>query len=188
MPVRISRISFVLLAAALLAALIAGCQSQTPAPSSATAVSPSANGGAAAGYPASQPAAASGYPAAPLGQALEPTAYPAGYTGGTGSNPGAGPAAGVPALPNKADVVAQLIEQRAGASADQVILHVKMLSAQPQAGSTDFVSQLVNQEVDLVASKDGLPQLAANDQFQAVVSMMGDENSKQYSASEIKKK
>lgn len=180
MPVRTGRISFILIAAVICAALIASCQAQ---------VTPS---GPAGGYPAvNQPVETVAYPAgagATLAVAPVATAYPEEASSPTqpaGENPGP---AGMPAAPNQANVVAQLLEQRTGENADQVILHVKLLSAEPQPGSTDFVTQLVNQEVDLVASAAGLPQLAANDQFEAVVSLMGDEKSQQYSANEIKKK
>jgi len=135
--------------------------------------------------PATQPAETTAYPAGGEPQAgdVEATgdleaqddAYPIG--------PGL---AGAPVIDNRSVVTARLIEQ--APAADQpgfTLLLVEILSSEDIAGVQNFTREKVNQEIELLAETEQLPEIQPGENFTAEVAYRGDEHGAKFYAYQI---
>jgi hypothetical protein len=146
--------------------LAVGCTSATPTQQPTPQQTPTV------AYPP-PPQATIGYPAPGNNQSAG-----SGYPG-----PG-----GAPALEARANVKVELVAQSDDpANPAQVILKVKLVSATPVEGSPDRFTALIGQNIDLHATKEGLPALAAGDTFTADVTYRGDEANSVITAENIQK-
>lgn len=172
MPNNRKRLFFVLVCAAALLLVLAGCR-----PAEQAAAPAEAYPGAPAGEEAGPVPDEESYPAPeelPAAAEIPTETYPAPV-----EEVEEGPA--VPARPNLSRISAQLIE--AAPSAEKpgyTLLKVKLLTSEAAEGMASVTDRLVGQEMDLLIETAQLPALKPGETFEAEVSFRGDEHGAAY--------
>lgn len=142
--------------------------------------------------PTGTPTAAATMPAVSLPAAGDVTAYPAPAdvtVPGVETSYPAGPGIlGVPAIENLSRISARLIESAPDENRpDSVRLRVEVLSSAALEGMPEFTAGRVGEQIDLLATAQGLPNLVPGDRLQADVRYEGDERGGMFYASQIEK-